>query len=138
MLGSQFLIGAARAQSPGTDVTVYKSPTCGCCGAWVDHLKASGFNVNVVNQDDVVPEKQYFGVPENLYSCHTARVGGYTIEGHVPARDIKRLLAERPAVSGLSVPGMPHGSPGMETGRVDRYSVVTFTEDGETSIFSSY
>jgi hypothetical protein len=127
----------ARAQTLPA-ITVYKSPSCGCCGAWVEHLTQSGFHVNVVNERDVTPEKRYFGVPERLYSCHTARVDGYTIEGHVPADDIKRLLVERPAVAGLSVPGMPHGSPGMETGRTDHYEVISFTDDGATSVFSSY
>lgn len=119
-------------------VTVYKSPTCGCCGAWVDHLRENGFAVEVIEQLDVSPEKRRFGVPERLYSCHTARVGGYTIEGHVPADDIKRLLIERPALAGLSVPGMPHGSPGMETGRVDSYAVIGFDSYRNTRIFSRY
>lgn len=128
---------AGSGQNDAT-VTVYKSPTCGCCTAWVDHLKENGFSVDVVERTDVYPEKQRFGVPERLYSCHTARIGDYTIEGHVPAADIRRLLTERPAVTGLSVPGMPHGSPGMETGRVDPYAVISFDDYGNTRIFNRY
>lgn len=133
-----FAAGLAVAAEPLPPVTVYKSPTCGCCIAWVEHLEENGFTVNVVNQRDVVPDKVHFGVPEPLYSCHTARVDGYTVEGHVPAADIKRLIEERPAVSGIAVPGMPQGSPGMETGHVESYSVISYTEDGVTAEFSRY
>ena len=125
-------------QDSVASVTVYKSPTCGCCGAWVNHLEDNGFDVDVVNHQDVSTYKQKLGVPEHLYSCHTAVVDGYVIEGHVPASDIRRMLTEKRSVRGLSVPGLPHGSPGMETGRVDHYKVLTFDEHQNTHVFSSY
>ncbi len=120
-------------------VTVYKSPTCGCCSKWVDHLQDNGFAVKTTDMRDVRPMKNRLGVPETLASCHTAVVGGYVVEGHVPASDIKRLLQQQPDVSGLSVPGMPVGSPGMEQGdRVDPYRVVAFSTTGKTSVFNTY
>ena len=119
-------------------VTVYKDPDCGCCGAWVDHLKANGFAVKVHEVRDMTPHKQKLGVPERLASCHTATVGGYTIEGHVPAAEIRRLLAERPRAKGLAVPGMPQGSPGMETGKLDPYDVLLFTSNGDSRVYGSY
>lgn len=123
----------------GEAVTVYKSPTCGCCTAWIEHLEDNGFEVEARDVRDVVPHKIEHGVTPRLASCHTAVVDGYVIEGHVPASDIKRLLAERPAVKGLSVPGMPVGSPGMEQGdRVDPYDVLSFDAEGETEVYSSY
>lgn len=119
------------------DVVVYKSPTCGCCTNWISHLKENGFTVEVHNRRDMNPIKSEMGVPSNLQSCHTAKVGGYVVEGHVPADDIARLLKEKPPVKGLAVPGMPMGSPGMEGHRKDAYDVLTFQENGKTSIFSS-
>lgn len=119
-------------------VTVYMSPECGCCGLWVEHLKANGFAVRTHAVEDVTPYKRKLGVPGRLASCHTAVVGGYTIEGHVPAADIKRLLAQKPKAKGLAVPGMPHGSPGMESGRNDPYDVLLFQADGRTTVFRSY
>ncbi len=118
-------------------VTVYKSPTCGCCRGWVSHLEANGFKVKAINTDDVVKHKKEAGLPQKLYACHTAHIDGYVIEGHVPASAIKRLLAERPAVTGLAVPGMPTGSPGMG-GKKVRYPVVTFDKSGKTTIFSTH
>lgn len=119
-------------------VTVYKSPTCGCCKKWVQHLKNNGFEVSAIDRNDMVSIKAQSGIPRELASCHTAMVGGYVIEGHVPANDIKRLLTERPKISGLSVPGMPMGSPGMEGSRKDNYQVITFSESGENTVFSRY
>jgi hypothetical protein len=121
-------------------VTVYKTPTCGCCRAWVDHLRDAGFHVETVDRDDLTMVKSANGVPERLASCHTATVGDYVVEGHVPAEDIRRLLRERPAVAGLAVPGMPVGSPGMEVpGRpADRYDVLSFDRAGVTSVFASH
>jgi hypothetical protein len=116
---------AARAQQMPL-VTVYKSPTCGCCGEWVKHMRANGFRVEAKDVADVGPIRRANGVPEALASCHTALVGGYAIEGHVPAADVKRLLRERPAVKGLSVPGMPIGAPGMEQGPPQRYATIAF------------
>jgi len=121
------------------EVTVYKSPTCGCCQKWVDHLKTNGFSVNAINTDDLVKHKIANGVPYELGSCHTALVGGYVIEGHVPASDIKRLLKERPPVRGLAVPGMPIGSPGMEQGaHKDKYEVLAFDKQGKTSVYARH
>lgn len=119
-------------------ITVYKSPTCGCCGKWVRHLQDNGFEVETIDQHDLGGVKSEAGIPRLLASCHTAIIGGYVIEGHVPATDIKRLLKERPDVTGLIVPGMPMGSPGMEGSRQDPYEVLTFTPSGETTVFSRY
>lgn len=119
-------------------ITVYKSPTCGCCTKWVSHLQDNGFKVEAINRKDMNRVKSEAGIPRQLASCHTAIIGGYIIEGHVPAADIKRLLKERPDVIGLTVPGMPMGSPGMEGPRQDKYEVLTFTRSGNTAIFSRY
>ena len=120
-------------------MVVYKTSTCGWCGNWVEHLKANGFEVEVHDVNDIVAEGRRLGVPDNLRSCHTGSIGGYAIEGHVPAADIKRLLAEKPQAKGLAVPGMPVGSPGMENGSyVERYSVLLFSEDGTSKVYSSY
>ena len=134
-----FVFSAVACSQPEAEVVVYKSPTCGCCKKWISHLEQNGFQVTGKDVRDVTPIKKQNGLTPQLASCHTALVDGYVIEGHVPASDIKRLLKERPAVKGLSVPGMPVGSPGMEQGnRKDRYNVVTFNDKGETSIFSSH
>ena len=118
-----------------TEITVYKSATCGCCKEWVKHLQANGFSVKAQDVSDLMSYKSANGVPTKLASCHTATVDGYVIEGHVPANDIKRLLKERPAVSGLVVPGMPIGSPGMEqVAHKDRYEVLTFDKQGKTGV----
>lgn len=116
-------------------VTVYKSPTCGCCGNWVDHLEANGYEVTTVETEDLSPVKAEHGVRPEYASCHTALVEGYVIEGHVPADVIDRLLRERPDVAGLTVPGMPMGSPGMEGPRRDPYNVLTFDAAGNTTIY---
>ena len=128
--------GLAHAAEP--KVTVFKTPACGCCNKWVTHLEENGFDVETVDMRDLSMIKSLSGVTPELGSCHTAQVAGYTVEGHVPADDIKRLLHERPDVKGLTVPGMPHGSPGMETGREDRYQVLTFDENGRTEVFSRH
>ena len=120
-------------------VKVYKTPTCGCCSNWVDHMKASGFKVVTQDMNDVTPHKQRLGVPPAMGSCHTAEVAGYLIEGHVPAADVKRLLVERPKARGLAVPGMPIGSPGMEMdGRRDRYDTLLVRRDGTTEVFARH
>ena len=120
-------------------VDVYKSPTCGCCSQWVEHMKRSGFTVVVHEVRNVMPVRQRFGVPDAMTSCHTAVVGGYAIEGHVPAADIKRLLREKPKAAGLAVPGMVQGSPGMEQGRgKDAYDTVLFSADGRSTIFARH
>ncbi|NNF59452.1 MAG: DUF411 domain-containing protein [Rhodothermaceae bacterium] len=120
-------------------MTVYKSPTCGCCSLWGEHLEASGFTVETVDVDDINAVKQEYGIPQELSSCHTGVVDGYIIEGHVPAEDIVRLLDEQPEAAGLAVPGMPLGSPGMEVpdGRVQPYDVYLVT-GGETTVFASH
>jgi len=124
--------GTQLASAP--EVTVYKSPTCGCCGKWIEHMQAAGFTVNAVDMDgeELVAIKQRHGVTRELSSCHTAVVGDYVVEGHVPADLVARLLQERPDVRGLAVPGMPIGSPGMEVpGREpDSYDVLAFDANG--------
>lgn len=120
-------------------VEVYKSASCGCCSLWVEHMKKSGFAVEVHDVRNVAPFRERFGVPDSVASCHTAVVGGYAIEGHVPAADIKRLLREKPKAAGIAVPGMVQGSPGMEQGRgQDPYNVVLFNASGRTTIFTAH
>ncbi len=120
-------------------ITVYKSPSCSCCHRWVDHLKANGFNVKAVDVEDVNIYKQKAGIAPKLASCHTAFVNGYIVEGHVPASEIKQMLAEKPAIKGISVPAMPVGTPGMEMGgRKDPYDVVSFDKDGKVKVYKSY
>ena len=120
-------------------VEVYKSPTCGCCGLWVEHMKQSGFDVRVHNVRNVAPFRERYGVPDAMASCHTAVVGGYAIEGHVPAADVKRLLREKPKAAGIAVPGMVLGSPGMEQDNTkEPYNVVLFNSSGRYRVFSSH
>ena len=121
-----------------TEVDVYKSPTCGCCNEWVKHLRDNGFTVRTHDVQNVVPYKIKFGITQPLATCHTATVNGYTIEGHVPAADIKRLLKEKPKVTGLAVPGMPMGSPGMEGHRKDAYNVLSFDQNGNIKVYASH
>lgn len=122
----------------GPQVTVYKTRTCGCCALWVDHLKGNGFSVTVQEVDNTAEYERRYGVPRQLQSCHTAVVNGYAIEGHVPAREIQRLLNEKPKAKGLAVPGMPMGSPGMEGSRKEAYSVMLFDAQGHTSLYQGY
>jgi hypothetical protein len=125
------------AQTKPIAITVYKSPTCGCCAKWVEHLQAAGFRPEVHDEAEMDPIKAKIGVPANLRSCHTALVEGYAVEGHVPADLIRKLIEERPKVAGIAVPGMPVGSPGMESGdQKTPYDVVAFTKDGATSVFA--
>jgi hypothetical protein len=120
-------------------VEVYKNPDCGCCGAWVDHLKAAGFPVKVYETQDTGAVRKRHGIPDQFGSCHTGVVAGYALEGHVPAEDVKRLLARKPVAAGLSVPGMPVGSPGMEVGsRKDPYQVLLIDKAGRSSVFARY
>ena len=126
------MLPVANAQGALPPVTVYKNPSCGCCGEWVKHIQANGFRVEAHEVGDVTPIRSKHGVPDALTSCHTAVVGGYVIEGHVPAEDIKRLLREKSNVKGLSVPGMVAGSPGMERGRSQPYATIAFDERGST------
>ncbi len=128
----------ARAAATYT-IDVYKSPLCGCCEGWVAHLRDNGFTVNLHDVEDTGVHRARLGMPERFGSCHTGSIGGYAIEGHVPAADIRRLLAARPKAVGLAVPGMPVGSPGMEQGpRVDPYQVLLVRADGGASVFARY
>jgi len=136
-LVSMLLTGGVAAAG-ATAVTVYKSPTCGCCKNWVAHLRANGFSVKAVDVADVTSYKLANGISPALASCHTALVDGYVIEGHVPAQDIKRLLRERPKIVGLAAPGMPSGSPGMEQGYKDAYDVVSFDKSGRVSVYARH
>jgi hypothetical protein len=131
------LASTADAVKP-VDVTVYKSPSCGCCTKWVDHLKANkAFRVATRDLDDVDPVKDGLGIPARLRSCHVAVAGGYAFEGHVPGDLVAKVLRERPKIAGLAVPGMPVGSPGMEMGpRKDAYDVIAFTKTGTTSVYA--
>ncbi len=128
---------ALRAPTP---ITVYKSRTCGCCAQWVDHVKANGFMPTVHDEEEMDAIKDELGVPKSVRSCHTAMVGKYLVEGHVPARDIHRLLKERPALAGLAVPGMPSGTPGMLApgAAPEPYDVVGFDAAGQTSLFAHH
>jgi hypothetical protein len=121
----------------GDAIKVYKSPTCGCCSMWVEHLQASGFEVEAEDVADLDAVKRMVGVPGHLLACHTAMVEGYVVEGHTPAAAIEKLLAERPAIRGLAVPGMPAGSPGMPSPEPERYDVIAFG-DGEDRVFMSF
>lgn len=129
-----------RSSGGVSHMTVYKSPSCECCTAWVEHLLKNGFSVTVEKQEDMNAVKKRLGVPEGMTSCHTGVIGDYVVEGHVPAEDLRRLLQERPAVHGLAVPGMPIGSPGMEVPgqKPDPYAVLTFTRDGTTRVFANH
>lgn len=127
--------GAPRAEAPV--LRVVKSPTCGCCQAWVDYMKGQGFTVQVENKDEFTALKRANGVTPQLESCHTAFVDGLVVEGHVPADIVKRLLRNRPkGVKGVSVPGMPRGSPGMESPVKDRYTVYTFDAQGKATPYA--
>ncbi len=118
-------------------MTVYLSPTCGCCSGWVEHIKQYGFEVSLDYRVDLTMVKQGFGVRPELSSCHTGIVNGYIIEGHVPGEVVRQFLAEAPPVLGIAAPGMPVGSPGMEMGsRADPYDVLTFTSTGQTEVYS--
>ncbi|MEO6447164.1 MAG: DUF411 domain-containing protein [Gemmatimonadaceae bacterium] len=123
-------------------IQVFKSPSCGCCKAWVTHMRDAGFDAQVVDMSDaeLQTKKASLGVGAKLQSCHTAVVNGYVVEGHVPAADVKRLIAEKPAIVGLAAPGMPRGSPGMEMpgGAKDAYDVVAFEQSGATRVFAKH
>jgi hypothetical protein len=138
----RFVFVAATAallmQAAAPQITVYKTVTCGCCGKWVEHLQANGFKPVVHDVPSTAEYRVKHGVPDQLQSCHTAVVGGYTIEGHVPAADIHRLLKQKPRAKGLAVPGMPMGSPGMEGPRREAYAVLLFQASGATTVFQRY
>ena len=132
------LAPAVWAAPPLPAVHVYKSPACGCCSKWVDHMKASGFEVISHETDNVAAHKARLGVPVAMGSCHTAEFAGYLLEGHVPASEVKRLLAEKPRARGLAVPGMPASSPGMDDPRKIPYEVVLIKHDGGASTYARY
>jgi hypothetical protein len=120
-------------------LVIYKSPTCGCCDNWAEHMRAAGFDVEIRDTQDVATIKADAGVPAGLGSCHTAQVAGYFVEGHVPADEVKRLLVEKPDALGLAVPGMPVGSPGMAQGNVRQpYDVLLVGKDGSISVYSHH
>lgn len=126
-------LASTRALPP---VLVYKTEGCGCCNAWVEHLRAAGFEVDARNVDDIASIKAGAGIDPSVSSCHTALVDGYVVEGHVPAEVIERLLAERPDIAGLAVPGMPVGSPGMEGDGAKPYEVLALDHQGRTSVYA--
>ncbi|MBZ0105470.1 MAG: DUF411 domain-containing protein [Sulfuricella denitrificans] len=127
---------ALAAQFPAVDV--YKSPYCGCCGKWVEHLRQNGFEVRTHNVADVQAERSRLGMPDRLAACHTAKIGKYVVEGHVPAQDIKHMLAAKPQALGLAVPSMPPGSPGMEGVRAIPYDTLLVQSDGTTRVFARH
>jgi hypothetical protein len=135
MLASAAVAGTAKiGRAAGPTIIVSKDPNCGCCVGWAEHLRASGFTVDVRDVTDLGPVKARLGVPGDLAACHTAEVGGYVIEGHVPASAIRRLLREKPQAKGLAVPGMPTGSPGMEVpgSAPEEYTVILFGDTRRT------
>ncbi len=134
--GGALFFNSTSAQAK--DVVVYKDPSCGCCSRWADHLRSHGFIVKVEAVNNMNDIKERYGMPSELESCHTALVDGYVIEGHVPVREINRLLAERPDAKGLAVAGMPAGSPGMEGSYADPYKVMLFRSDGSTEVYAHY
>ena len=139
LLGLATLGGVPTAVAADDEVVMYKDPNCGCCGKWAEHMREHGFKVKEVATAEMGQVKGEAGVPQALGSCHTARVGGYVVEGHVPATDVRRMLTEKPAIAGISAPGMPMGSPGMEGPYpADRYDVVSFDAQGRTAVFASH
>lgn len=134
------LAGAALAADP-RDITVYKTSWCGCCGGWITHMRKAGFRAKIVEQDDLAPTRAKYGVPFELSSCHTGVIGGYVVEGHVPPADVVRLLREKPKAIGITVPGMPIGSPGMESpdGRKEAYQTLLLLDrKGRTRVFARH
>lgn len=130
---------ATAESAVAATLVVTKTAYCGCCKHWVEHMRKAGFTVEVNEVEDVAPTATRLGVPAKLRSCHTSSIGGYAIEGHVPAADVKRLLASKPKATGLAVPGMVVGSPGMEHGdHKEPYQVILFDKSGKTQVFASY
>jgi len=134
MLGATGIVGAQAAEQ----VDVYKSPYCGCCGKWAEHITQAGFTVKMHEVTDVPGTRKKLGMPEKLASCHTAKVGNYLIEGHVPAADIKRLLNEQPKALGLAVPAMPPGAPGMDVPNSSSYETLLVQVDGSTHVYAKH
>ena len=140
LLSVGLAVACAPRPAAAAALTVHKDPNCGCCAGWVDHLTRAGFSATVVNQPDLTAIRARHGVPDAVLSCHTAVIDGYFVEGHVPAEDIKRLIRLKPPALGLAVPGMPVGSPGMETpdGRREPYEVLLIMRDGSSSAFAHH
>ena len=133
------MLVAPATFAQGEEVVVYKDPNCGCCGAWAEHMREHGFAVREIATREMALVKSEAGVPRALGSCHTATVGGYVVEGHVPAADVRRMLDERPAFAGIAVPGMPLGSPGMEGPYPPQsYEVIGFDGKGETKVYARH
>ncbi|MDP2956708.1 MAG: DUF411 domain-containing protein, partial [Longimicrobiales bacterium] len=139
--GSGVVAAAAVAATPADPalptIVVYKTEGCGCCNGWIEHLQAAGFTVDARNVTDLMTVKRDAGVPAANSSCHTALVDGYVVEGHVPADLVKKMLAERPDVAGLAVPGMPVGSPGMEGPGAKPFQVLTFDRQGTNTVYAT-
>ncbi len=134
-----FGLGLLQAvPAAAAEVVIYKSPECGCCGKWARHLEGAGFTVKIRNVEDMEPIKRRAGVTDELISCHTAFTAGYVIEGHVPAPSLHKLLAERPDIRGLAVPGMPMGAPGMDGGEREPYEVLSFAKGGKVALYARY
>jgi hypothetical protein len=138
-LGARRLLAQLDA-GPDTPITVYKSASCGCCAKWVDHLRANGFAPVVHDEEDMDAIKDEMGVPKDVRSCHTALLDRYLVEGHVPAADLRRALADRPAVAGLAVPGMPKSTPGMAVpgAPAEPFEVLSFARDGKTAVYARH
>lgn len=140
LLFAAFSQGLSAEETPNqVEMVVYRSPTCGCCGKWTEHVQENQFKIKSVITDDMQAIKAKYGVPDKLASCHTAIVDGYVVEGHVPAGDIKKLLQMKPKVAGIAAPGMPLGSPGMEMdGQKQAYRVVSYDKDGKFEVFANH
>ena len=138
LAASMAMLLAGPALAASEVIEVFKSSTCGCCSKWIAHLRANGFEVQAHDVDDISVSRARLGVPQALGSCHTGRIGGYLIEGHVPAADIQHLLRERPSAAGLAVPGMPRGAPGMEGDVMDPYDVLLFQLNGRYTVYQRY
>jgi len=139
LLGAAGLAQTAHSDETVTEMTVYRSPTCGCCGKWIEHVSKNGFKVKDIVSDDMQAIKQKLGLPEQLASCHTAVVDGHIVEGHVPAADIRKMLTEKTNIAGITAPGMPMGSPGMEMGgKQDDYQVISYDSAGNTQVFAEH
>ena len=129
----------ALASTANERVSVWKTPDCGCCGEWVSHLRSNGFEIVTYDVKDTAPMRQMLGLPAKFGSCHSALLGAYVLEGHIPAREMRRLLREKPQAIGLAVPGMPAGSPGMEMGDArDAFDVLLVLKDGSSRVYQSY
>ena len=137
LAAAAILATTPAAPAPGDEMVVYKDPNCGCCEKWIEHVESAGFEVAVRNRSSLADIKARYGITAALMSCHTAVIDGYAVEGHVPADVIQRLLRERPAVTGIAVPGMPGGAPGMEGAIRERYNILTFDRSGVTRIYAT-